>query len=115
MNVFVLQKVVSRSKSSPSKAVSGKKTKGSASTRTQKPPCCTSKKEAKHTSASTGMQKPPTHAGKKAPQQSPLNVSETDPFIGKLVGFSCNSDVKQMLITSFDSKWVAEAICKAVD
>jgi hypothetical protein len=47
-------------------------------------------------------------------QKSSLNVLESDPFIGQLVGFSCNTDVGQVLITSFASKWVDEAICKLI-
>ena len=46
---------------------------------------------------------------------SSLMVSEADPFINQLVGFSCNSDVGKMLIASFDTKWRVEAICKTID
>jgi hypothetical protein len=36
-------------------------------------------------------------------------VSEADPFIGQ-IGFSCNSNVGQMLITSFETSGVVGAI-----
>jgi hypothetical protein len=42
-------------------------------------------------------------------------VSEADPFIGELMGFSCQSDIGKMLITEFDEKWVDDAICKLLD
>jgi hypothetical protein len=51
----------------------------------------------------------------KAPNRSSLTVSEADPFIGELVGFSCNSDIGKMLINEFDEKWVDGAICKVLD
>jgi hypothetical protein len=51
----------------------------------------------------------------KAPNRSSLTVSEADPFIGELVGFSCNSDIGKMLINEFDQKWVDGAICKVLD
>ena len=59
----------------------------------------------------------PTRKGRKvkAPNQSSLTESEADPFIGELVGFSCNSDIGKMLINEFDQKWVDDAICKVLD
>ena len=51
----------------------------------------------------------------KSPKTVIPHVSEADPFIGELMGFSCQSDIGKMLITEFDEKWVDDAICKLLD
>jgi hypothetical protein len=41
-------------------------------------------------------------------------MSDEDPFVGHLVGYSCRSNVGQMLITSFGDTWVPGAICNVL-